>query len=103
VENALKMKSSELFELILERPALYIGHPSVPLAFAFIDGHAFGNGAASDDLYSGFNMWVAKRFRITTAHNWASIVCFMGGSEAGAFKLAKELWGEYKFERAKLG
>jgi len=97
------MKASELLDKILERPALYLGRESVVLAKAFIDGYEFAghnatNANGGDPLYSGFQDWVAKRFRVETAHNWASIIAFMGLSESGAFALLKELWEEYKAE-----
>lgn len=94
------MNASELFETILERPALYVGKPSIPLIHAFVDGYTFAlsesNPNFKDSLYAGFNAWVAKRFNIRTAHNWASIVVFMGSSEIGAYELTKELWAKYK-------
>ncbi len=94
------MKASELFEKILERPALYVGKTSIPLIFAFIEGYTLAksetNKDVRDNLYAGFNEWVAKRFNIQTAHNWSNIVVFMGQSEIGAYELAKQLWIEYK-------
>ncbi len=96
------MTSSELLEEILERPGLYIGYASVGRMKVFIDGYEFAahlrNDPGRDSLYAGFQDWVANRFKITTAHNWASIIAFMGLSESGSFTLMKELWGEYKAE-----
>jgi hypothetical protein len=94
------MTSSELFELVLHRPPMYLGHESIMLAKAFINGYEFAEESRGnnirDELYVGFQDWIANRFHIRTQHDWASIISFMGGSEAGAFSLAKELWEEYK-------
>lgn len=99
------MKQSELFDVILERPAMYVGKTSVPLIFAFLNGYNFAKWEnkedVKDNLYEGFNGWVAKRFNIKTAHNWSDIVTFMGQSEMGAFELTKELWFEYKKSKQK--
>jgi hypothetical protein len=46
-----------------------------------------------------FNEWIAKRFHIQTAHNWASIILFMNsGDQNGAFDMTKDLWEQYKAE-----
>jgi hypothetical protein len=99
------MKASELLDKVLERPPLYVGRESVALTKAFIDGYGFATYEAGvtdkDPLYDGFQNWIAERFRIKTAHDWASIISFMGSSEAKAFELAKELWKEYKAEMKK--
>jgi hypothetical protein len=94
------MNQSELLDKILERPALYLGHASVSLMEAFINGHACGreikNPPIEDPLYYGFHDWVVERFGFGHSHCWSSIISFMGQSEAAAFNLAKELWTEYK-------
>ena len=94
------MTSSELFEKILNRPGLYVGQESVTKMKAFIDGYEFANRSESipirDPLYADFQDWVARRFKINTAHDWASIVSFMGLSERGSFELLRELWEEHK-------
>ncbi len=96
------MKNSELLEKILERPPLYIGHASVTRMKLFIDGYGFARsdygGEMKDSLYDGFQKWVANRFGFGHSHSWASIISFMGSSEARAFELTKELWEEYKAE-----
>ncbi len=94
------MKQSELFDVILERPAMYVGKTSIPLISAFLDGYHFARWEnkedVKDELYDGFNEWVAKRFNIKTAHNWSSIITFMGQSEIASYELTKELWAEYR-------
>ena len=98
------MMLSELLSKIIDRPGIYIGHQSVPLAKSFIDGYKsakYENGTGEDDrLYSGFNEWVANRFRITSSHDWGSIISFMGVSEKTSFELLKKLWSEYCEENA---
>lgn len=91
------LKSSELLDKLLQRPALYVGQESIPLIHAYINGYEHAaDWASKDDLYRNFDGWVAKRFGIASAHNWASIISFMGVSEKGGYELAKKLWQEYK-------
>lgn len=94
------MLLSELFEQVLERPAAYVGHESVARISAFVEGYWYARWAAGEDvrdeLYRGFGGWAARRFRITSAHNWESIISFMAVSEARAYEMTVELWGEYK-------
>jgi hypothetical protein len=99
------MRSSELFEKILEHPELYVGKPSIALINAFIAGYEFEKNSLGfkdvDKLYFGFNIWVAKRFKIETMHGWSAIITFMGQSEVGSFEMTKTLWQEYKSNREK--
>lgn len=91
------LKASELLDMLFERPALYVGQESIHLICAYIDGYQHAaDGASKDDLYRNFNGWVSERFAITSAHNWASIISFMGVSERRGYELAKKLWQEYK-------
>jgi hypothetical protein len=94
------MTLSELFDKILERPALYVGCTSISMIAAFLAGYEFakfdGEENVKDELYTGFKEWVPKRFGIKTSHGWANIIAFMGVGEMAAYELAKELWTEYK-------
>ncbi len=89
------MTKSELMEKILERPALYLGHASVIKLQTFIEGYTFAKGGETDLLYDGFGEWIIRRFRVGQ-HSWSSVITMVGVSEAAAFRLAKELWEEYK-------
>ena len=102
------MKSSELLETILAKPALYVGNRSIEKIVAYIDGYAHarierGEYNPHDDLYRGFNQWVAGRLGIDTSHGWAEIISFMSGDEVAAFEMTKELWAEYKQEVSERG
>jgi hypothetical protein len=102
ISKTRSMKSSELLEKILERPPLFLGHESVPRMKAFIDGYIFAHSISSieinDSLYKGFQKYVSSRFGFEDSKSWASVISFMGSSETGSFKLAKELWEEYKIK-----
>jgi hypothetical protein len=91
---------SELFEKLLENPNIYLSHGSISLLCAFIDG--YGDRTVRDDLYSQFNFWIAAKFNIKSAHNWETIITFIGVSEQKAFELTKQLWAEYKTDETKL-
>lgn len=96
------MKDTEFFEKVLETPALYIGIKSITRLKAFIDGYLIGRGevrSREENFSLVFGDWVSKRFRIATAHSWASIILFMSGNdEPGAFDMTSELWDQYKAE-----
>ena len=66
----------DLFEKILARPPLYVGYCSIIRIGAFMDGYAHAGWEAGEDskngLYKGFNEYVARRFKIESAHNWVS-------------------------------
>lgn len=84
---------------MLKRPALYVGHESIIKIKAFIDGYEYAHENMSrDEMYDEFQRWVAQRFNVKSAHDWASIIEFMAISELGAFELTKELWNEFKSE-----
>jgi hypothetical protein len=94
------MNTSAMLDKILERPAMFVGRPSVARIRSFLDGYGIGrhdvDSHVQDELYLGFGPWVASRFKIKTSHGWDDIIIFMGLSESGAFDLLKELWEEYK-------
>jgi hypothetical protein len=94
------MLLSELFEQVLERPAMYVGQESVVRISAFVEGYWYAKWACGedvrDDLYRGFTAWTAKRFRIESAHSWEDIILFMALGESRAYEMTVELWGEYK-------
>lgn len=96
------MNLSLVFEDALQQPVVYIGFKSVSRLRAFIDGYALAMERTNlpvENFTSSFNEWVAKRFRIQTAHSWASIILFMNmGNEDAAFDMTKELWAQYKTE-----
>lgn len=99
-ENLSSINASELFKMLQERPALYVGHDSVIGIKSFIDGYEFAlrtAGIVQDDpLYTNFSSWVANRFGKRDSHHWDEIVTFMGISEEASFELLKRLWKEYK-------
>jgi hypothetical protein len=96
------MTTSEVFEKVLERPPMYVGHCSAIRILIFLEGYRYALLQAGtdprDELYDGFQGWVAKRFDIKTMHDWASIISFMSQSELAAFEMTKDLWRKYKSE-----
>ena len=98
------MRLSELFEEILERPVKYVGTHSLDRILCFIEGYKLAllrNHLPLEDDLRPFDGWVAKRFQIASSHNWANIISFMSvGDDREAISLARELWAEFKTERA---
>jgi hypothetical protein len=96
------MTQSELMDLIFERPGMYIGHESVVKMQAFVEGYGFADiddnvQKRKDAAYNGFGQWVVDQ-RKTGQYSWSAIATLIGGSEARAFGVAKELWLEYKHQ-----
>jgi hypothetical protein len=96
------MKTVELFEKILAQPGIHIGQKSVTRLKSYMDGYmmAMNEIDPSDENFNkDLNNWVANRFRIQTAHNWASIILFMSSNdENAAFDMTKALWEKFKSE-----
>lgn len=80
---------------------MYLGSASVIKMQSFIEGFAFAfidnEERKRDPLYDGFGQWVIDQ-RKTGQYPWSAIAMLIGGSEAGAFEVAKELWREYKHQ-----
>src|SRR5215471_15487594 len=90
---------AELFEDILQRPGMYVGHGSIIRIKSFMDGyiHAIWKEGKLDqsDAYFDFQKFVENRFEITQ-HSWDNLISFMCLSEAEAFEDTKTLWAQYK-------
>jgi len=92
------MTESELMDKIFDRPGMYIDYPSVIRMECFINGFSFGRGLENepDPIYRGFTQWVIERRETRGQHPWSAIATMIGGSEEGAFRIARKFWEAYK-------
>lgn len=80
---------------VTEFPELYIGKPSLERLYAFISGYLYQNEVADDHCLDGFNDYVAQKYRISSDHNWSSIIQFFSNSEKEAFERFIQLFDEF--------
>lgn len=74
------MKLAELVAGIRKRPEMYLGIKSIQCLRSYLLGymHAMsesGKNNFSKD-YVKFREWIAKKFRVTTAHGWVEIIIY---------------------------
>ena len=84
-----------VIDIVTNFPELYIGKPSLERLYAFIGGYLFQNEEADDHCLDGFNEYVARKYRIQSDHNWASIIQFFSSNEEEAFQKFIILFNEY--------
>ena len=75
----------DLIHKISSYPELYLGKKSLDRLHVFLDGYLYGNATANDHCLDGFTEFVAQKYRISTDHNWSSIINFFSNTEQEAF------------------
>ncbi len=94
------MEYADLFDEILSNPAIYVGNRSVVNIQSFMSGYIHAtwrdDGRREEDLYFGFQLWLANRFSVSRTQEWAKIMIFFSSSEVDAFERTTLLWEEYK-------
>lgn len=91
----------ELLAHIRERPATYLGSPSVPKLKAFLDGYYLARwemkeGHDNFGTMNEFQDMVQERFSIVQTFGWDRILeFFAGGGEREGFDLFWKLWDEH--------
>ena len=88
-----------LLEKIRERPALYLGVPSITRLHLFLRGYWHAQRefhcGDNDPLLFEFEDFVEARFKLGTSHGWGDIILFMTLDEQNAFELFWELLDEF--------
>lgn len=85
----------ELIRLILKRPEIYLGKPSVQRLYAYIGGFLHQNEKANDHCLDGFNEYIASYYMITSDHNWADIIEFFSNSDQEEIMLFKKHFDDF--------
>ncbi len=89
----------DLYNLIItitNFPELYLGIPSVQRLYAYIGGYLHEDDVKNADCLDGFNEYVLGRFKISTDHNWASVIEFVCGGSLNEIDLFKQLFEDFK-------
>lgn len=93
-----------LLRKLRERPGMYLGHDSLPLLQAFLNGYVFAGGEGAEELQSllrEFGMWIGSKYSVASAHDWCSIIQFYHRRESEAFEAFFGLMDEFLDSRAK--
>lgn len=80
---------------IKKRPGLYLGATSLTRLYAYLCGYCYPNRQEASRFqtdFSGFQAYIASRYKLTDDHTWAEILCFFSVSEEEAFHLFYKEW-----------
>jgi hypothetical protein len=100
-----------LLDQVRQRPAMYIGQPSLTRLHIFLEGYGFAlfkhqiKIAVESPPFDGFHDWTARRFgwRESTA-GWCNIILQeTGNDESAALDRFFQLLDEFRSEAAPVG
>lgn len=78
-----------LLQKIKERPAVYLGQPSINCLHIFLIGYLSARRDLGLDregtIIDGFQEWIQERAKTNVSQSWAGIILFGSGSERSAF------------------
>lgn len=84
---------------IKERPIAFLGKKSLERLEFSLAGYIYGvyecEGTSLNVFQNRFNDFVAKKYQITSSHNWGSIIRFYHCGEEEAFDMFYELLDEF--------
>jgi hypothetical protein len=92
---------SELLHKIRQKPAVYLGVPSLSNLYMFLCGYGFSRQelglplTVEEALLEGFQPWLQQRFRIDVSASWAKIILLYSVDERAGFELFFNLWDEF--------
>lgn len=81
----------ELLNRIQNKPAMYIGSPSISNLFMFLCGYQHSRDllgtpvTEQEEEFAEFQPWLQKRFAVNTSASWAKIILFYSTDESHAF------------------
>jgi len=78
----------ELVNAMRERPAMYLGEPSITRLEAYLNGWLQGGPGHEGDAQelADFTAWLATRHGIPGTQGWARIISFYAGGEQSALR-----------------
>ena len=91
----------DLLYAIKEKPAMYLGTPSVSSLFMFLIGYNFARReqgipiTAQEQTFLEFQPWLQQRFSLSTSASWARIILLYAADEAQGFSLFFDLLTEF--------
>lgn len=91
----------ELLNRIQQKPAMYIGFPSIGNLFMFLCGYQHARDlletpvTKQEEEFADFLPWLQKRFAVNTSTSWAKIMLFYSSDESQAFDSLFDLLAEF--------
>lgn len=95
------MTLKELINQISMRPGMFLGDPTISRLEAFLLGWTHNPDNSAGESLSGFQKWIAERYKVRSSQSWASIIRFYACDGPSALKEAFALFNEY-FESIEL-
>lgn len=95
------MEFYELIQKIKQRPALYLGKPSIEHLQVFLDGYLFArrqlniNVTEQEQQFEGFQEWIENKFNQKDTQSWTKIILFYSQDEQRALSRFFELFDEF--------
>lgn len=90
-----------LLEEIKSSPESFLGSRSITRLASWIDGFYYGAamaGALSDPLFSEFQNWIIKHYRMSSMHRWEEVILFFERDEGYALRRFFVLFDQYRAE-----
>ncbi len=91
-------KMPAILEALRSRPGMYLGHDSLPLLAAYLNGYLRGGGEGCEEIVemlAGFQLFVREKYLVSSDHGWCDIIQFYEKRESKAFSRFFELLDDY--------
>jgi len=89
-------KIIEVIKVVQENPMLYLGYDSIFTLEAFLNGICIANSQKEDlEFMRSFQIWVEKKYNMSTSQSWAKIIDFNSSSPSVALQRFFKLYSEF--------
>ncbi len=91
----------DLIHNIEQRPAMYLGHPSITHLQSFLAGYFLARQqlgipeTEQEQQFSDFQPWIQQRFKISSGQSWDKIILFFSQDEHTALQQFFTLFHEF--------
>jgi hypothetical protein len=91
----------DLLHQIEQKPALFLGSPSLSNLYMFLTGYQFARRESKLPLspqereFQGFQPWLQDRLGIKTSQSWSQLILFHSTDERDAFERFFRLFDEF--------
>jgi len=89
------MTLKQVIEQMSMRPAMFLGDPTISRLEAFLLGWTHDPDNPAGEILSGFQKWIAERYKVRSSQSWATIIRFYASDDPSALKDAFALFKEY--------
>jgi hypothetical protein len=98
-----KDELDKLITLLQEKPLVFLGEKSLEKLQTYIDGFLYAFSIVNNtpiSFYSGFNDWIAKKYKLPAQIGWCNIIVLFHGKGETSYNKFFELLSEYKQSNA---